>query len=66
MQQLNNQQGKKKKIKSKPYITKGIRKSISIRAKLYKEMIKEKNILTKSLKHKYFQKYQNKKSPKSK
>ena len=49
----------RKKIKSKPWITKGIKTSISIRDKLYKEMIKEKNILTKVLKHESFKKYRN-------
>ena len=48
---------KKEKIKSKPWITKGM-KSISIMVKLYKKMIKEKNVLTKVLmKHKSFKKY---------
>ena len=50
---------KEQKIKSKPWITKGIKKSISIRDKLYKEMIKEKNVLTKVLKHEFFKKYRN-------
>ena len=50
---------KEEKSKSKPWITKGIKKSISIRDKLYKEMIKEKNVLTKVLKHESFEKYQN-------
>ena len=50
---------KEEKIKSKPWITKCIQKSISIRDKLYKEMIKEKNVLTKVLKHEFFKKYQN-------
>ena len=45
---------KEEKIKSKSWITKGIKKSISIRDKLYKEMVKEKNILTKVLKHEFF------------
>ena len=53
MHQLKNQQGKKK-IKSKPWITKDVKKSNSIRDKLYKEMSKEKNVLTKVLKHKSF------------
>ena len=44
---------------SKPWITKGIKKSISIRDKLYKEMIKVKNVLTKVWKHESFKKYQN-------
>ena len=56
MHQLENQQGKKK---SKPWITKGIKTSTSIRDKLYKEMIKEKSILKKVLKHESFKKYQN-------
>ena len=47
---------KEGKIKSKPWITKGIKTSISIRDKLYKEMIKEKNVLTKVLKHESFKK----------
>ena len=66
MYQLENQQGKKK---SKPWITKGIKTSTSIRDKLFKEMIKEKNILKKVLKHESFKKYQNQinnKSSKSK
>ena len=56
MQQLKNQE---EKIKSKPLITKGIKTFISIRKKLYKEMIKEKNVLTKLLKHESFKKYRN-------
>ena len=50
---------KEEKIKSKPWITKDIKTYISIRDKLYKEMIKEKNVLTKVLKHESFKKYQN-------
>ena len=50
---------KEEKIKSRPWITKGIKKSISIRDKLYKEMIKEKNVQTKVLKHESFKKYRN-------
>ena len=50
---------KEEKIKSKPWITKGIKKSISIRDKLYKEMIKEKHVLTKVLKQESFKKYRN-------
>ena len=50
---------KEEKIKSKPWITKGIRNSISIRGNLYKERIKERDVLTKILKHKSFKKYQN-------
>ena len=50
---------KEEKIKSKPWITKGIKTSISIRDKLYKEMIKEKNVLTKVLKNESFKRYRN-------
>ena len=50
---------KEEKIKSKPWITNGIKTSISIRDKLYKEMIKEKNVLTKVLKHESLKKYRN-------
>ena len=39
MHQLKNQQGKKK-IKSKPWITKDVKKCNSIRDKIYKEMRK--------------------------
>ena len=48
---------KEEKIKSEPWITKGIKKSISIRDKLYKEIIKEKNVLTKVLKHEFLKKH---------
>ena len=50
---------KEEKIKSQSWITKGIKKFISIRDNLYKEMIKEKNVLTKVLKHESFKKYRN-------
>ena len=50
---------KEEKSRSKPWIKKGIKKPISIRDKLYKKMIKEKNVLTKSLKHESFKKYRN-------
>ena len=67
MHQLKNTR-KEEKIKSKSWVTKGIKKSISIRDKLYKEMIKEKSVLTKVLKHESFKKLQksNNKSSKSK
>ena len=42
---------KEKKINSKPWITKGIRKSIGNREKCYKDMIEGKNVLTKRLEH---------------
>ena len=48
---------KEEKIKFKPWILKGIKTSISIREKLDKEMIKEKNVLKKVLKHESFKKY---------
>ena len=50
---------KEEKIKSQSWITKGIKKFISTRENLYKEMIKEKNVLTKVLKHESFKKYRN-------
>ena len=53
MHQLKNQQGKKK-IKSKPWITKDVKKCNSIRDKIYKEMSKEKNVLTKVLQYESF------------
>ena len=56
MHQLKIQQGKEK-IKSNPWITKGIKISISIRNKLYKAMVKEKNVLTKVLKYEFLKKY---------
>ena len=40
---------KEEKIKTKSWITKQIRKFISIMDKLHKEMIEEKNLLTKTL-----------------
>ena len=58
MHQLKYQQGKKKKVGLRPGLQKH-KKSISIRDKLYKKMIKEKNVLTKSLKHESFKKYRN-------
>ena len=50
---------KEEKIKSNLWITKGLKTSISIRDKLYKEMIKGKNVLTKFLKHESFKQYWN-------
>ena len=50
---------KEEKIKFKPWITKGIRNSISIRDNLYKERMKERDVLTKILKHESFKKYRN-------
>ena len=47
---------KEEKIKSKAWITKGIK---NIWDKLYKEMIKEKNVLTRALKNKSFKKFRN-------
>ena len=44
-------------FKSKPWITNDIKKSISIRDKLYKEIIKDKNVLTKVLKQTHYNKY---------
>ena len=50
---------KEEKIKTKSWITKQIRKFISIMDKLHKEMIEEKNLLTKTLKHESFKEYRN-------
>ena len=50
---------KEEKIKSKSWITKQIRKFISIMDKLHKEMIDEKKLLTKTLKHESFKEYRN-------
>ena len=44
----------KKKKKIKPWVTKGIKKSMSVRDKIYKQMIKEKDQLIKTEKHKKF------------
>ena len=50
---------KEEKIKTKSWITKQIRKFISIMDKLHKEMIEEKNLLTKTLKRESFKEYRN-------
>ena len=50
---------KEEKTKPKPEITNGIRKSIIIRDNLYKVMIKENNVITKSLRRESFKKYRN-------
>ena len=51
---------KEEKDKLKPYVTKGIKKCMSVRDKIYKQMIKEKDQLIKTEKHKKFKKYRNK------
>ena len=56
---IKNSTRKEEKIKSNPWITKGIKISISIRNKLYKAMVKEKNVLTKVLKYEFLKKYWN-------
>ena len=43
MHQYRNLQRKKKKKKLKSWATKGIKKSMSVRDKIYKQMIKEKD-----------------------
>ena len=45
---------KEEKDKLKPWVTKGIKKSMSVRDKIYKQMIKEKDQLIKTEKHKKF------------
>ena len=41
----------KKKINFKPWVTKGIKKSMSVRDKIYKQMMKKKDQLIKTEKH---------------
>ena len=56
-------QGYKKKkeiITLKPWITKGIKQSIKVRDRLYKDMIRTKNIQLHQIKEKSFKKYRNK------
>ena len=45
---------KKKKIKLKSRVIKGIKKPITVRDKIYKQMIKKKDQLKKIKKHKFF------------
>ena len=51
---------KKKRIKSNPWITKGILTSISKRDHLYKSYFREKNPILKALLQESFKKYRNK------
>ena len=52
---------KKNKIETlKPWITKGIKQSIKVRDRLYKDMTKTKNIQLCQIKEKSFKKYRNK------
>ena len=52
---------KKNKIETlKPWITKGIKQSIKVRDRLYKDMTKTKNIQLRQIKEKSFKKYRNK------
>ena len=51
---------KEEKDKLKPWVTNGIRKSMSVRDKTYKQMIKEKDELIKTEKQKKFKQYRNK------
>ena len=50
IKELTKKEEEKKKIK--PSVTKGIKKSMSVRDKIYKQMIKEKDQLIKTEKHK--------------
>ena len=52
---------KRKEITLKPWITKGIKQSIKVRDRLYKDMIRIKNIQLHQIKEKSFKKYCNKK-----
>ena len=49
---INEFTKKEEKDKLKPWVTKGIKKSMSVRDKIYKQMIKEKDQLIKTEKHK--------------
>ena len=51
---------KEEKGKLKPWVTKGIKKSILVRDKIYKQMIKENDQLIKTEKHKKCKEYLNK------
>ena len=51
---------KEEKGKLKPWVTKGIKKSILVRDKIYKQMIKENDQLIKTEKHKKCKEYRNK------
>ena len=44
----------------KPWIIKGIKQSIKVRDRLYKDMTKTKNIQLRQIKEKFFKKYRNK------
>ena len=49
---INEFTKKEEKDKLKPWVTKGIKKSMSVRDKIYKQMIKEKDQLIKTEKQK--------------
>ena len=51
---------KEQKLALKPWVTNGIKNSISVRDKLYKEMIKAKNDQIKKRKHEIYKTYRNK------
>ena len=50
---------RKEKLRFKPWITKGILRSIKQRDKINKEIIKAKNLQTKQLKHSLYKMYRN-------
>ena len=47
-------------ITLKPWITKDIKQSIKVKDRLYRDMIRTKNIQLRQIKEKYFKKYRNK------
>ena len=51
---------KEQKLALKPWVTNGVKKSISVRENLYKEMIKAKNDKIKKRKHEIYSTYKNK------
>ena len=56
---FKEQAKRKGKLRFKPWITKGILTSIKQRDKIYKEIIKAKNLQTKQLKHSLYKMYRN-------
>ena len=57
---LKKTSGKRQKEKIKPWVKRGIRQSMKIRDKLYKQFIKSKNNQTHEIKQAAFKKYRNK------
>ena len=56
---FKEQAKRKEKLRFNPWITKGILRSIKQKDKIYKEIIKAKNLQTKQLKHSLYKMYRN-------